>query len=105
MATVNVETRSSMGELIKGVGVQFLDVFNQSLESYTLAMDDMIADKGSKRAALAKQLTTDKGTEHFIQKTGTAYLETTPEGSAFNSDSRLLGYKTLNLGSMMSTFA
>lgn len=84
-----------MGELIKGVGVQFLDVFNQSLESYSLAMDDMVADKGGKqRGALAKQMTTDKATEHFIQKTGSAYLETTAEGVAFNSDSRLLGYKT-----------
>lgn len=94
MATVSVESRSSWGELIKGVGVQFLDVFNQSLESYSLAMDDMLAQQGNTRTSLAKQMTTDKAIEHFIQKTGTNFLLTTTEGASFNSDSRLLGYKT-----------
>lgn len=94
MATVNIETRSSYGELVKGVGVQFLDVFNQSQNSYSLAMDDMIAQEGNKMTALAKQVTTDQAVVHYIQKTGVSFLQVTPEGAAFNSDSRILGYKT-----------
>lgn len=86
-----MELRSSYGELVKGVGVQFLDVFNQSLNSYSLAMDDMVAQNGNKLSALAKQVTTDQATIHYVQKTGVNYLSTTPEGSAFNSDSRILG--------------
>lgn len=94
MAAVNIETRSSYGELVKGVGVQFLDVFNQSLNSYSLAINEMYAQPGNKATSLAKQLTTDKATEHFLQKTGTSYPSVTAEGSAFASDSRLISYKT-----------
>src|SRR5258708_5141549 len=93
-ATVSVEVRSSYGELVKGVGVQFLDVLNQSLTSYTMAMDDMVATPGNKASALAKQVTTDQAVVHFLQKTGTNYLQLTAENAPFASDSRLLGYKT-----------
>lgn len=94
MATVNVESRSSYGELVRGVGVQFLDVFNQAKESYSLAMDSMYAQPGNKYTALAKQLKTNDSKVHLIQKTGINYLQPTDEGAAFNSDSRILGYKT-----------
>lgn len=94
MPAVNLEVRSTYGELVKGVGVQFLDVFNQSLSSYSLALDDMVSQSGNKLTALAKQLTTQKSVEHFVQKTGSNYLSTTAEGVAFNSDTRILGYKT-----------
>jgi hypothetical protein len=94
MASVNIESKSSYGELVKGVGVQFMDVFNQSMDSYSLAMNDMVAQQGNKLSSLAKQLNTDKSTEHFIQKTGVNYLGITAENASFNSDSRLLGYKT-----------
>lgn len=92
--TVSVESRSTYGELVKGIGVQFLDVFNQSMDSYSMAMDEMLSIAGNKYTALAKQLTTDKAVEHFVQKTGTNYLSVTAEGDAFNSDSRIIGYKT-----------
>lgn len=94
MATVNLETRSSYGELVKGVGVQFLDVFNQSTNSYSLAMDDMVAEAGNSYTKLAKQITTSDAVVHYIQKTGVNYPSVTDEGAAFNSDSRILGYKT-----------
>lgn len=94
MATVSLETRASYGELVKGVGVQFAEVYNQSLDSYSLAMNDMVAEPGNKFSALAKQVTTDASVIHNIQKTGVNYLAVTNEGAAFNSDSRLLGYKT-----------
>ena len=94
MATVQVENRSSYGELVRGVGVQFLDVFNQSLNSYSLAMDSMYAEPGNKMTALAKKLTTNSSQVHLVQKTGVNYLQTMEEGAAFNSDSRLLSYKT-----------
>ena len=92
--SVSIETRASWGELIKGVGVQFAEVFNQGLNSYSMAVDDALATPGNKLSALAKQLPTDKAVEHYIQKTGLNYLSVTPEGKAFNSDSRILGYKT-----------
>jgi hypothetical protein len=92
--SVSVENRSSYGELVKGVGVQFMDVFNQSMLSYSSAMNDMVAVNGNKLTAVAKQMKTDKAVEHFVQKTGVNYLQTTTEGAAFNSDSRILAYKT-----------
>lgn len=91
MSTVNVENRSSYGELVRGVGVQFLDVFNQSLNSYSLAIDSMYAEPGNKYTSLAKKQTTDASKVHLVQKTGINYLQPTDEGAAFNSDSRLLG--------------
>jgi len=94
MPSVSIETRSTYGELVKGIGVQFLDVYNQSLNSYSLAMDDAVAQPGNKLSSLAKQLTTEKAVEHFIQKTGVNYPSVTAEGAAFNQDSRILGYKT-----------
>lgn len=92
--SVSIETRATWGELIKGVGVQFAEVFNQSLGSYSMAVDDAIATPGNKASLLAKQIPTDKAVEHYVQKTGLNYLAVTPEGSAFNADSRILGYKT-----------
>lgn len=94
MPVVSVENRSSYGELIKGVGVQFMDVYNQSLNSYSLAMDDMVAQPGNKLTALAKVQNTDQAVVHFLQKTGVNYPSVTAEGASFNTDSRLLGYKT-----------
>ena len=94
MATVSLETRSSYGELVRGVGVQFVEAFNQSQNSYSLAMDDMLGSPGNKRTALAKQVSTNASKAHFIQKTGLNYLSLTEEGDAFAADSRLLGYKT-----------
>ena len=94
MATVNVESRSSYGELVKGVGVQFMDVYNQSMNSYSLAVDNLVGEEGNKMTRLAKVETTDQALVHFLQKTGTTYPVITPEGDAFASDSRLLGYKT-----------
>lgn len=94
MATVSLETRSSYGELVKGVGVQFLDVFNQSNLSYSMAIDDVVATVGNKMTMLAKQAKTDAATVHYEGKSGIDYLGITEEGEAFNSDSRLLLYKT-----------
>lgn len=92
--SVSIESRATWGELIKGVGVQFSEVFDQSVNSYSMAVVDAVATAGNKASSLAKQLTTDKAVEYYIQKTGVAYPEITAEGTAFNADSRLLGYKT-----------
>jgi hypothetical protein len=54
----------------------------------------MYAEPGNKLTALAKKRTTDAALVHLVQKTGVNYLQTMEEGAAFNSDSRLLGYKT-----------
>lgn len=80
--------------MIKGVGVQFLDVFNQALLNYSLAIDEMLAQPGNKYTSLAKSVTTDQGQVHFQNKTGTNYPVVTVEGAAFAQDSRLLAYKT-----------
>lgn len=94
MATASVETTSTWGELIKHVGVQFAEVYNQSLESYSLAMDDMVAQQGNKLTSVAKNTPADGKVVHFIQKTGVGYPVVTDENSAFHKDSRILGYKT-----------
>jgi len=94
MATVNLETRAQYGELIKGVGVQFMDVHNQSKDSYSLSLDDAVGQAGNKKSALFKQVPTSAAKVHFTGKSGTNYLQDTAEGADFASDSRQTLYKT-----------
>lgn len=93
MANV-IETRSLLGDLIKGISAKFAAVFNQANESYSLMLNDMVATPGNKLTAVFKQKTSDQARERTVTKAGTGYLVDTPEGAAFAQDSRLPGYTT-----------
>ena len=94
MATVSIESSGQYGELIRGVGVQFMDVYNQSLLSYSNAVNEAMAVPGNKATLLFQTTKTTSKVIHFLQKTGVGYLQTFNEGEAIPQDSRLLGYKT-----------
>ena len=79
---VSLENSSTYGELERGVGVQFLEVFNQSANTYSSALNDAVAQPGNKLTALAKQKTTkDKGT---------VIAENNSESEAFRVAGRML---------------
>jgi hypothetical protein len=89
-----IETRSTWGDLVKGISAQFAKVYNQAEESYSLAINDAIATPGNKYTSVFKTLTSDKAKERTAAKSGTGYLVMTPEGQAYASDSRIPGYTT-----------
>lgn len=89
-----IETRGFWGDLIKGVSAKFAEVFNEAKESYSLALNDMVATPGNKYTSLFKTDTTDAARVRYANKAGTGYLTNTPEGSAFAQDSRVTGYTT-----------
>ena len=89
-----IENRSTYGELVKGVSAKFGEVFNQSMESYSLAINDAVAVLGNKLTKLFKEKTSDKSKERTVTKSGVGYLQATEEGVAFNQDSRQAGYTT-----------
>lgn len=89
-----IESRSTWGELIKGVTAEFGEVYNQAKDSYSLALDDAVATPGNKMSALFKQKTSDKSKERTVTKTGTGYLIPTAEGVDFAQDQRFPGYTT-----------
>lgn len=91
---VAIETRSTWGDLVKGVSAKFAQVFNESKNSYSLALDDMVGTAGNKQTALFKQTTTDQARERTVLKTGINYLVNTAEGADFFQDSRTPGYTT-----------
>jgi hypothetical protein len=92
--SVSLETSASWGELERGVGVRFLEVFNQSQNSYSNVIDNLMSQEGNKMTSLCKKITTNDQVVHFVQKTGLAYPSVFGEGAAIPSDSRILGYKT-----------
>lgn len=91
---VSVESTAQYGELIKGVGVKFMEVYNQSLMSYSNATDEIMGVPGNKATLLFKTTNTGDKVVHFLQKTGVGYLQHFAEGEAIPQDSRILGYKT-----------
>lgn len=92
MATI--ESRSHWGDLVKGMSARFAQVFNQSAESYSLAINDAVATPGNKMSSLFMSKTTDMSRERTVAKAGIGYLQNTPEGQPFAQDSRLPGYMT-----------
>ncbi len=89
-----LETRAYWGDLIKGVSAKFAAVFNEAKESYSLALNDMVATPGNKLTSVFKMDSTDKARERYVTKAGLGYLSNTPEGSAFTQDARVPGYTT-----------
>ena len=89
-----IEQRSTWGDLVKGVSAKFAKVYNQSLESYSLALNDAVATAGNKQTSVFKQMTSDKSKEKTVTKSGVGYMTLTPEGQAYASDSRQPGYTT-----------
>ncbi len=90
-ALVSVESTAQYGELIKGVGVKFMEVYNQSLSSYSNAVDEIMGVPGNKATLLFKSVQTSDKVVHFLQKTGVGYLQLFGEGEAIPQDSRILG--------------
>lgn len=89
-----VETRSIRGELIKGVGIQFMDVFNDVDKEYVEPFGEMLVQKGQKGSALAKVKDTDAAIVHFTGASGTKQTVATAEGDNFAEDRIYYGYKT-----------
>lgn len=89
-----IETRAYWGELIKGVSAKFASVFNEARESYSLALNDMVATPGNKLTSVFKTESTDQARERYVNKAGLGYLANTPEGSSFFQDNRVPGYTT-----------
>jgi hypothetical protein len=92
MATI--ETRGYWGDLIKGVSAKFAEVFNEAKESYSLALNDMVATPGNKMSSIFKMDGTEQARERYVTKAGLGYLTNTPEGQAFAQDARVPGYIT-----------
>lgn len=90
----SIESRGYWGDLIKGMSAQFADVFNQAKESYSLAINDVVATPGNRMSSVFKQKTTDAARERTASKSGLGYLQLTPEGQPFASDARIPGYTT-----------
>lgn len=89
-----IETRGYWGDLIKGVSAKFANVFNEAKESYSLALNDLVATPGNKMTAIFKMDSTEKARERYVTKAGLGYLTNTPEGAAFAQDARVPGYIT-----------
>lgn len=94
MSVVSIENSSSYGELIRGVGVQFQDVYNQRKMTYSKAIDNLMAEEGNKATRLCRKEKTNAKIVHYLQRTGTAYPSVFGEGSSIPVDTRLMGYKT-----------
>ncbi len=95
MAVVSIENSSSYGELERGVGVRFLELFDQTKLSYSSIVDNKMTSEGNKMmSGFCKKIDTKDQVVHFLQKTGFAYPSVFAEGAAIPQDSRLLGYKT-----------
>jgi hypothetical protein len=88
------ETRSGLGELIKGVGVQFQAVFNETNEAYVSPMAEMLVTAGVKSSSIFKEMATDASIVHFTGKTGVGLTSLTGEGDDFAVDQRYFGYRT-----------
>jgi len=89
-----IESRATWGDLVKGVSAKFAQVFNQSKDSYSLALKDVVATPGNKQTTLFKGMSSTASKERIVNKSGVGYLSITPEGQAYNKDSRLPGYIT-----------
>lgn len=89
-----IETRSYLGDFIRGATARFAEVFNQSTKSYSLAIQDAVATPGNKQTSLFMQKKTTRAVERTASKSGVGYLELTPEGQPFAQDSRIPGYTT-----------
>lgn len=89
-----VETRSTRGELIKGVGIQFMDVFADIENSYVEPFGEMLVQKGRSGSSLAKVISTDAAMIHFTGVSGNKLTVATAEGSDYAEDRRYYGYKT-----------
>src|SRR5512143_2196496 len=89
-----IESRSSYGDLIKGVGIQFMEVFNEEKEAYVSPLGEMLVNPKNKKTALIKEKTTDGAKVHFEGKTGTQLTTLTAEGADYATDTRYFGYRT-----------
>lgn len=89
-----IEMRGSYGDLIKGVGIDFMEVFNDVQDAYVDPMGEMVVNPRNKGTALIKEFTTTAAKVHFSGKTGVGLTKLTAEGADWAVDSRIFGYRT-----------
>lgn len=89
-----LETRSSLGELVEGVGVKFNKVFNETDTAYVSPMGEMLVSAGVKSSAIFKEETVTGSIIHFTGKTGVSLTQLTGEGADMKIDQRFYGYRT-----------
>ena len=89
-----LETRSSLGELIEGVGVQFQKVFNETDDAYISPLGEMLVSAGVKSSSIFKVDTVTGSIVHYTGKTGVALTQLTGEGADMFIDQRYFGYRT-----------
>lgn len=89
-----LETRSSLGELIEGVGVEFQKVFNETDEAYISPMGEMLVTAGVKTSSIFKEDTVEGAVVHYTGKTGVNLTQLTGEGADMFIDQRYFGYRT-----------
>jgi hypothetical protein len=86
-----LETRSSLGELIEGVGVKFQKVFNEADEAYVSPLGEMLVTAGVASSSIFKEESVTGSIIHFTGKTGVSLTQITGEGSDFKIDQRYFG--------------
>lgn len=89
-----IETRASYGDLVKGVGIDFMEVFNEEKEAYVSPLGEMLVNPKNAKTALIKEKTTDAAKIHFEGKSGTKLTTLTAEGADYAVDVRYFGYRT-----------
>jgi len=90
-----VDSRSTRGELIKGVGIEFMDVYAEIKDAYVEPFGEMLVQKGNKGTAIAKVVSTDAAQVHFSGVSGTKLTVATAEGDNYAEDRRFYGYKSI----------
>ena len=89
-----LETRSSLGELIEGVGVRFNKVFNETDDAYVSPLGEMMVTAGVKSSSVFKEESVTGSVIHFTGKTGVSLTQLTGEGDDMKIDQRYFGYRT-----------
>lgn len=89
-----IESRSSYGDLVKGVGIDFMEVFNETKDAYVNPTGEMLVNPKNKATALIKDVPTDAAKVHFEGKSGTKLTTLTSEGADYATDVRYFGYRT-----------
>lgn len=88
------ELRSNLGELVRGVGVRFANVYNEATDAYVSPLGEMLATAGVKSSSVFKVENVKDAIVHFTGKTSVGLTTVTGEDAAFNVDKRYFGYRT-----------
>lgn len=90
-----IETRATLGDrFLKGLAADLYDISNDADAAYSLAMDSALGVEANQRTRLWKDNKSTKARETIAGKTGVGYMEFTPEGVDYKSDSRAATYQT-----------